>query len=46
VFADSVVGSFKFLRAAITTAIAGGGTVDLWVSATPSGLGNDAGYSS
>jgi hypothetical protein len=46
VFTDSVVGSYKFLRAAITSPITGGGTVDLWVSATPSGLGNDSGYSS
>jgi hypothetical protein len=40
------VGSFKFLRASITSAITGSGTVDLWISATPSGLGNDSGYSS
>jgi hypothetical protein len=43
---DSVVGSFKFLRAAISVALTGGGVCDIWVSATPSGIGNDAGYSS
>jgi hypothetical protein len=42
---DSVVGSFKFLRAAISVALTGGGVCDIWVSATPSGIGNDSGYS-
>jgi hypothetical protein len=42
-FSDSVTGAHKWVRAAITTVIGGGGTVDVWV--TSSGpLPNDSGW--
>jgi hypothetical protein len=43
-FSDPVVGAHKWIRAAITTIIGGGGTVDVWV--TSSGpIPSDGGWS-
>jgi hypothetical protein len=45
VFSDSVSGAHVYVRVAITTAIAGGGTVDLWLSmGTLGGGNNDTGF--
>jgi hypothetical protein len=44
VFNDGIVGAHRYVRVAITTAIGGGGTVDVALTMLSGALNNDAGF--